>query len=98
MGDKKILGKHGNRINKVYPIVPFEISNLNGKQGACQDGDAHTLMGRWVLTHIPIGAFPPESSQCVHRCGDGHAGERVAARHLHFPNQRILPGRHPSEC
>lgn len=73
-------------------------SNLKRKQGVYQDGDALFLMERWVLTHTPGGAFPPESSQCAHKYDDGHVGESVVAHHLHFPNQRIPLGHHLSEC
>lgn len=75
----------------------FEIL-FERQQGVFQDGDALLPMAKWVLTHILIGAFPPESSPCAHRYDDGHVGESVAARRLHFPNQRIPPGHHLSEC
>lgn len=75
----------------------FEIV-FERQQGMSQDGDALPLMAKGVLTHILIGAFLPESSQCAHRYDDGRVGESVAVHHLHFPNQRTPLGHHLSEC
>lgn len=73
-------------------------SNLKGNSVRSQSAQASYCSASCILTHIPGDAFPPESSQCAHRCDAGHVFGNAAAHHPHFPNQKTQPGHHLSEC